>query len=76
MMAPAIRYEEAQRLLDEAIAPLNRHEDVLLADALGRFAAEEVQSPLDLPHTKNAAVDGFVSHLRFLPPTLIMTFPL
>ena len=75
-MAPAIRYEEAQRLLDEAIAPLNRREDVLLADALGRFAAEEVQSPLDLPYTKNAAVDGFAVSSAFLAANPDYDFPI
>ena len=59
MMAPAIRYEEARRLLDEAIGPCERTETVPLAQALSRFSAQQVRSPLDLPNTSNAAVDGY-----------------
>ena len=76
MMAPAIRYEEARRLLDEAIAPLAKQESVLLADTLGRFAAEEVKSPLDLPHTRNAAVDGYAVSSAFLAANPDYEFPI
>ena len=59
MLAPAIRYEEAQKRLAEALTPVAGTENCPLADCLGRLSAEDVVSEIMLPQTTNAAVDGY-----------------
>ena len=59
MMAPAIRYEEAQKRLAAALTPVASLERCPLADCLGRLSAEDVVSGIMLPQTTNAAVDGY-----------------
>jgi molybdopterin molybdotransferase len=53
-----ISLEEAQQRILAAITPLST-EKILLQDALGRFLAEAVQSPVDLPPADNSAMDGY-----------------
>jgi molybdopterin molybdotransferase len=50
--------EEARERILAAIQPLPP-ESVCLTDALGRFAAESVPSPIDLPPADNCAMDGY-----------------
>lgn len=53
-----IQLEEArQRILDALPAPAI--ERVALADAAGRFLAENISSPLSLPSFDNSAMDGY-----------------
>ena len=59
MMAPAIRYEEARSRLEAAVRQIADHEVISCEKALGRVASEDVTSPLNLPETSNAAVDGY-----------------
>ena len=49
---------EAASIILDAITALPA-EHVALADALGRVAAIQVSSPIDLPHWDNSAMDGF-----------------
>lgn len=49
--------EAVARIL-EGIAPLEE-ETVTLRDALGRVLAEDVRSPITLPHWTNSAMDGY-----------------
>ena len=58
-MAPAMRYEEARDILQKSFGEIAGVEHIPSNTALGRIAAEEVMSPLDLPHSANAAVDGY-----------------
>ena len=58
-MAPAMRYEEARDILQKSFGEIAGVEHIPSNAALGRIAAEEVISPLDLPHSANAAVDGY-----------------
>lgn len=66
MMAPAIRYEQARALLDDAFAQVATSDIVPMRDALGRIAAEDVKSTIMLPETNNAAVDGYGVSSAFL----------
>jgi molybdopterin molybdotransferase len=50
---------EALSLLKERVRPVARSETVPLAAAHGRFLAETVVSPRDVPGFDNVAVDGF-----------------
>ena len=59
MMAPAIRYEAARALLDAAFDHMAKIVVVPAETAAGMVAAETVKSPLNLPETTNAAVDGY-----------------
>ena len=59
MMAPAMRYEAARALLQQQFHKIGQVETLSCADALGRLAAEQVISALDLPASANAAVDGY-----------------
>ena len=53
-----IAFEEAKQQID-AHLPAPRHEQVALADALGRVLAEDVRAHRDHPPWDNTAVDGF-----------------
>jgi molybdopterin molybdotransferase len=53
-----VSLEEARRRILAAIQPLPA-ESVCLTDAFGRFVAESVLSPLDLPPADNCAMDGY-----------------
>ena len=59
MMAPAMRYEEAREILQKNFGEIAGAERIKSNSALGRIAAEQIISPLDLPHSANAAVDGY-----------------
>ena len=52
-------HEEAMAILKSRVRPVVGNEDVLLADAAGRFLAEDVVSPRAIPAHDNAAVDGY-----------------
>ena len=58
-MAPAMRYEKARDILQQSFGEIAGAEHIPSNAALGRIAAEEIISPLDLPHSANAAVDGY-----------------
>lgn len=53
-----ITLEEAQERIAAAIRPLP-NEEVVLADALGRYLASPIYSPIDLPPSDNSAMDGY-----------------
>jgi molybdopterin molybdotransferase len=55
---PLLRLEEALDQLLAVAKPLAGQQRVPLAEAGGHFAAETLTSPLQLPQTANAAVDG------------------
>src|SRR4051794_30675714 len=50
--------EEAQERVLGAVALLG-HEEVALADALGRVLADDVRAAYDIPQRDNAAMDGY-----------------
>ena len=56
---------EVASSLQQAITPLESREDISLKSAVGRICAEHIQSPLSIPASHNAAVDGFAFHYEW-----------
>ncbi len=56
---PLMRVDEALALIGERVRPVARVEAVSIAKADGRFLAEAIIAPLDLPPFDNSAVDGW-----------------
>ena len=54
-----IPLEEARRLLDAAITPIDRTERVAIDDANGRVLARSIASSEDVPPFDRAAMDGY-----------------
>jgi len=54
-----MRVEEALGLIGDRIRPVPRVETVRLAEADGRFLAEAIIAPINLPPFDNSAVDGW-----------------
>jgi molybdopterin molybdotransferase len=63
-LEPMLSVEAALDTIASAIQPVSGTEKVTLKHALGRVAAEPVHSPLDIPHDRNAAVDGYAFSSR------------
>ena len=57
--ARTVPIDVARDMLADRITPLNCDETVLLYASLGRLAAKDITSAIDLPRTHNAAVDGY-----------------
>ena len=56
---PLLSLNEALERIKAAIHPVNGTEKVMLKNALGRVLAEPVYSPINIPHDRNAAMDGY-----------------
>lgn len=56
---PLLPFDEAKRLVLEAMPPTTRIESAAIADALGRVAAEDVRAPIDVPGFDRSAMDGY-----------------
>ena len=54
-----ISLDEARRLLDDAVRPIERTETVGLDRAAGRVAAADVASAIDVPPFARSAMDGY-----------------
>ena len=54
-----ISLEEARRRLDAAVRPIARTERARLEDAVGRVAAADVTSAIDVPPFARSAMDGY-----------------
>jgi molybdenum cofactor synthesis domain-containing protein len=54
-----IPLDEARRIIDETIKPVDRIERVALADASGRVLARDVVATADVPPFSRAAMDGY-----------------
>src|SRR2546428_1415056 len=54
-----ISIDEARRRLDANVRPIDRVERVGLAGALGRVAAADVTSRVDVPPFARSAMDGY-----------------
>ena len=65
-MSSEIRYEEAREILNNRFSCLNASKTVSADEAFGCVAAEDITSPLNLPATANAAVDGYCVSSAFL----------
>lgn len=54
-----MRHDDAIALLRERLSAVVNQETVSLNDTLGRYTAEAISAPRNVPATDNAAVDGF-----------------
>jgi molybdopterin molybdotransferase len=56
---PLLSLEEALARIKAALQPVAGSETVALKSALGRVLAQPVFTPIDIPHERNAAMDGY-----------------
>ncbi len=56
---PLLSVKEAQERIYAALSPLTQSECVPLKDALGRTLAQTVYATINLPFTRNSAMDGY-----------------
>ncbi|MGZ4968874.1 MAG: molybdopterin molybdotransferase MoeA [Methylobacter sp.] len=56
---PLLTIAEALDRIKAAVTPVNGTEKAALKNALGRVLAESVYSPINIPHDRNAAMDGY-----------------
>jgi molybdopterin molybdotransferase len=54
-----ISFDKALRIAMDAIRPIRRAEQVSLLEGLGRVAAKDVRSKIDVPPADRAAMDGY-----------------
>ena len=56
---PLLSIDAALERIKAAIQPVAGSEKVVLKNALGRVLSESVYSPINIPHDRNAAMDGY-----------------
>jgi molybdopterin molybdotransferase len=56
---PLLSIDDALDRIKIAIHPVSGTEKLVLKDALGRVLAEPVYSPINIPHDRNSAMDGY-----------------
>ncbi|EGW20013.1 molybdopterin molybdotransferase MoeA [Methylobacter tundripaludum] len=56
---PLLSIDDALGRIKTAVNPVNGTEKAALKNALGRVLAESVYSPVNIPHDRNAAMDGY-----------------
>ncbi|MGZ8222021.1 MAG: molybdopterin molybdotransferase MoeA [Methylobacter sp.] len=56
---PLLSIDDALDRIKAAIYPVSGTEKLALDNALGRVLAEPVYSPINIPHDRNAAMDGY-----------------
>ena len=56
---PLLSIAAALERINAAICPVTESEKVALKDAFGRVLAASIYSPINSPHDKNAAMDGY-----------------
>ena len=54
-----LSFEEAKRIVEASIKPVNRVETVSIDDAVGRVLAEDMVAALSIPSFNRAAMDGY-----------------
>jgi molybdopterin molybdotransferase len=57
--SPLLSIEDALDSIKTAVHPVSGTEKLSLNNALGRVLAEPVYSPINIPHDRNSAMDGF-----------------
>jgi len=58
--------EQASTAIHASLSPITGHEQVILKQAIGRILAETVFASINLPHFRNAAMDGYAVNSRDL----------
>jgi molybdopterin molybdotransferase len=61
---PLLSIDAALERIKAAIEPIAGSEKVVLKNALGRVLSESVYSPINIPHDRNAAMDGYAFSSR------------
>jgi molybdopterin molybdotransferase len=56
---PLLSIDDALDRIKAAVSPVSGIEKAALKNALGRVLAESVYSPINIPHDRNAAMDGY-----------------
>jgi len=56
---PLLTVNEALQRINAAIQPIEDSEPVALKNAVGRVLSDPVHSPINIPHERNAAMDGY-----------------
>ncbi len=64
----ALSVDEAREMILAGIRPLAGYEKLPIRSALGRYLAESVVSPVDVPAHRNSAMDGFAIRGSEIPP--------
>jgi molybdopterin molybdotransferase len=65
--ANALAVRDAQRLINDAVAPVSGYEKVALRSALDRVLAQDIVSPINVPAYDNSAMDGYALRGADLP---------
>lgn len=73
---PLLTIDGALDRIKAAVTPVNSTEKVALKNALGRVLAESVYSPLNIPHDRNAAMDGYAFASRDMADGQVFTLAL
>jgi molybdopterin molybdotransferase len=73
---PLLSINEALARIKDAIQPVAGSEKVVLKNALGRVLSESVLSPINIPHDRNAAMDGYAFSSQDINPDQPFTLSL
>ncbi|MDD1626052.1 MAG: molybdopterin molybdotransferase MoeA [Methylococcaceae bacterium] len=73
---PLLSINEALARIKDAIQPVAGSEKVVLKNALGRVLSESVLSPINIPHDRNAAMDGYAFSSQDINPDRPFTLSL
>ena len=65
---PLLSITAALERIKAAIHPVSETEKIALANALGRVLAASVYSPINIPHDRNAAMDGYAFYSTDIIP--------
>lgn len=65
---PLLSIDAALAKIKAAIHPVAESEKVFLKNALGRVLTESVLSPINIPHDRNAAMDGYAFSSKDINP--------
>ncbi|MDP3589262.1 MAG: molybdopterin molybdotransferase MoeA, partial [Methylobacter sp.] len=73
---PLLSIDEALDSIKAVVHPVSGTEKLTLKDALGRVLAESVYSPINIPHDRNAAMDGYAFASRDMADGQVFTLSL
>ncbi|MDD5460534.1 MAG: molybdopterin molybdotransferase MoeA [Methylococcales bacterium] len=74
--SPLLSVDAASARIKAAIRPVSGSEKVVLKNALGRVLSEPVYSPINIPHEKNSAMDGYALSSKDIKPGQSFTLDL
>ena len=73
---PLLSIDEALDSIKAALHPVSGTEKLAIKDVLGRVLAESVYSPINIPHDRNAAMDGYAFASRDMADGQVFTLSL